>query len=231
MSHTKYYIGFAASEKLAAETRRLLEMRGNVPPQMMLKQIETMVDLFVPEVLHNMLVGCCDAIGLSPMATKVVNGSVDTINSATRLLIGQIMKKRTDDEIVAISAFVDDIFLPADRNSLGKDGAGAEISKAKFDEMRYVTDEVLAGRSQHVLPQLHVLMIEIADLIQDSFMKRPLDVLNLNFVVRKIVDGTFVTCKGAAHLVVNRVFKNLSEDELKRMAEYFSALMVTAEHG
>lgn len=230
MSHTKYYLAFASSEQLAAETRRLLELRGNVPPQVMLKQIEKMIDLFVPEVLHNMLVGCCDAIGLSPMATKVVNGSVDTINSATRLLIGQLMKKRSDDEIIALAAFVDTIFLPGDRNSLGKDGAGAEISKSKYEEMQYVTAEVLAGRSQHVLPQLHVLMIEIADLIQDAFMKHPLDVLKLNFVVRKIVDGTFATCKGAAHMVVNRVFKNLDEEELKRMAVYFSALLVTAEH-
>ncbi len=229
MSHTKYYLAFASTEQLATETRRLLDLRGNVPPSAMLKQIETMIDLFVPEVLHNFLVGCCDAIGLSPMATKVVNGAVDTINSAVRLLIGQIMKKRSDEEIVAMAAFVDDIFLPGANNSLGKDGAGAEISKAKFEEMQYVTTEILAGRSQQVLPQLHVLMIEIADLIQDSFMKRPLDVLKLNFVVRKIVDGTFVTCKGAAHMVVNRVFKNLSEEELARMAKYFSALLVTAE--
>lgn len=229
MSHTKYYIGFVSSEKLAHETRRLLELRGNVPPQTMLKPIEKTVDLFIPEVLHNLLVGCCDAIGLSPMATKIVNGSVDTINSATKLLVGQLMKKRADDEIIAITAFIDKIYLPASASSKGVDCCGAELGKAKYDEMMFVTNEILAGRAQQVLPQLHVLMIEIADLIQDAFMKEPLEVLKLNFVVRKIVDGTFATCKGAAHMVVNRVFKNLNDEELVRMATYFNALLITAE--
>lgn len=229
MSHTKYYIGFAASDELVTETKRLLELRGNVPPHTLLKPLESVVDAFIPDVLSNLLIRCCDTIGLSHMANKIVNGAVDTINSAVGLLVGQLMKKRSDEEIVAMVAFIDDIFLPAAISSNGVDSAGAEISKAKFDEMKFVTEEVRAGRAQQVLPQLHTLMIEVADLVQDSFMKRPLAVLNLNFVVRKVVDGTFATCKATAHMVVNRVFKQLNDDELLRLADYFDKLMITAE--
>lgn len=229
MSKTKYYIGFAASEDLVRETRRLLELRGNVPPHTLLKPLEAVVDAFIPDVLSNLLIRCCDTIGISPMANKIVNGGVDTINSACGLLVSHLMKKRTDDEIIAMVAFIDDIFLPAAICSNGADSAGAEISKAKFEEMKFVTEEVRAGRAQQVLPQLHVLMIEVADLVQDSLMRRPLAVLHLNFVVRKIVDGTFATCKATAHMVVNRVFKQLNDEELLRLADYFDKLMITAE--
>lgn len=229
MSHTKYYIGFAASEELVRETKRLLELRGNVPPHTLLKPLESVVDAFIPDVLANLLINCCDAIGLSPMANKIVNGAVETINSAVSLLVGQLMKKRSDQEIVDMVAFIDDIFLPAAISSNGVDSAGAEISQAKFEEMKFVTNEVRAGRAQQVLPQLHTLMIEVADLVQESFMRRPLAVLNLNFVVRKVVDGTFATCKATAHMVVNRVFKQLNEEELLRLADYFDKLMITAE--
>lgn len=229
MSTTKYYIGFASSEKLVHETKRLLELRGNVPPPTMLKPLESAIDAFVPDVLSNFLVDCCATIGVGPTAQKVVNGAVDTINSAARLLVGQLLKKRTDEEIVAMVGFIDEIYLPANRSSLGVDSTGAEIPKAKFDEMKHVTSEILAGRAQEVLPQLHVLMIEVADLVQDAFMKRPLALLNLNFVVRKVVDGTFATCKAAAHMVVNRVFKQLNDEELVRLAHYFNKMMITAE--
>ncbi len=229
MSHTKYYIGFAASEDLVRETKRLLELRGNVPPHSLLKPLESVVDAFIPDVLANLLIRCCDAIGLSPMANKIVNGGVDTLNSACGLLVGQLMKKRSDEETVAMVHFIDDIFLPEAIASNGADSAGAEISKAKFDEMKHVTNEIMAGRAQQVLPQLHTLMIEVADLVQDSFMKRPLAVLNLNFVIRKVVDGTFATCKATAHMVVNRVFKQLNDEELRRLAEYFDKLLITAE--
>lgn len=229
MSITKYYIGFAASEALARETHRLLELRGNVPPNILLKPLEAVVDAFIPDVLANLLIRCCDAIGLSPMANKVVSGGVETINTACGLLMSQLMKKRSDDEIVDMVRFIDDIFIPAAVSSNQVDSAGAEISESKFNEIKYIIAEIRAGRSQHVLPQLHVLMIEVADLVQDSFMRTPLAVLKLNFVLRKIVDGAFATCKGAAHMVVNRVFKHLSEQELLNMANYFDGLLITAE--
>jgi hypothetical protein len=162
------------------------------------------------------------------MAMKVVNGGVDTINGACTLLISQLMKKRTDDEILAMVDFVDNIFLPADRVSTGKDSVGAKVSESQFNEMKYITREIQSGRAAEVTEALHRLMIEVADIIQDRLMHEPIKVLNLGFVMRKMTDGAFATTKGASHMVVNRVFKKLSDDELLRMSSYFDALLITA---
>lgn len=226
---TKYYIGFAASQTLATETHLLLDMRSKADIRSQLVQLEKVVDAFIPDVLDNLLLRCCVAIGIGPMASKIVNGGVDTINAACNLLISQLMKKRSDQEVVALVKFIDAIFIPAAISSNKVDSAGAEISAAKFAEMKHVIVEIQAGRASQVLPQLHVLMIEVADLIMEGFMKTPISLLELNFVVRKVCDGAMATCKGAAHMVVNRVFKHLNDQELLHMANYFNDLMITSE--
>jgi hypothetical protein len=226
---TQHYLGFTASPALAAEARLLIERRkAQAAPRELHAILERVVDLFVPECLNSFLVECCNVIGLSPMAMKVVNGGVDTINGACTLLISQLMKKRTDEEILAMVAFVDDIFLPSDRVSTGKDSVGARVSESQYNEMKHITHEIQAGRADQVLEALHRLMIEVADIIQDRLMHEPIKVLNLGFVMRKMTDGAFATTKGASHMVVNRVFKKLSDDELRRMSTYFDALLITA---
>ncbi|CBL43803.1 hypothetical protein HDN1F_02200 [gamma proteobacterium HdN1] len=228
MSTTQYFIGFQASEQLTTQAKRLLELRGNVPPQTLLKPLEQVVEPFIPEVLTNMLANSVEAVGLSPMASKVVNGAVDTLNSAARLLVSKLLKKRSDDEIVNMSGFIDDIYLPANRTSNGLDCCGAEISQKDFEEMKFIISEIRAGRAQSVVPRLNAIMIDVADLVLESFMKRPLSVLDLNFVIRKVVDGTFATSRAATHMVVNRVYKQLNDEELLRFADYFDKQLFSA---
>jgi hypothetical protein len=226
---TQHYLGFTASPALATEARLLISRRdAKASPKELHAILERVVNLFVPECLNSFLVECCNVIGLSPMAMKVVNGGVDTINGACTLLISQLMKKRTDDEILAMVDFVDNIFVPADRVSTGKDSVGAKVSESQFNEMKHITREIQAGRAAEVTEALHRLMIEVADIIQDRLMHEPIKVLNLGFVMRKMTDGAFATTKGASHMVVNRVFKKLSDNELLRMSSYFDALLITA---
>ena len=77
--------------------------------------------------------------------------------------------------------------------------------------------------------ELHQVMLQVVDIVLEGFMLRAVRLLKLNFVMRKLVDATAATCRGAGHMVVNKVLKNLDNDQLDRMAEYFDKLIFTAD--
>lgn len=226
---TKYYMGFASSAALEQSTIELLQKAASGTRDSLVPNMERALDLFVPELMQAFLVGTVDVIGLSPMATKMVHSTADIIDKTAKMLVGQLLKKRSNEELKPLVGFVDDIYLRPETTSTGKASTACEISKHHYDRIKYVTGQIQSGNIQPVLPELHELMGVVVDTMLEQLMKRPISMLPLNFVVRKIADGAISTCKAAGHGVVNKVFKKLDDDQVRRMADYFDSLILTAE--
>jgi len=226
---TKYYLGFASSSALEQSTIVLLEKSASGTKESLVPHMEKSMDLFVPELMQAFLVGTVDAIGLSPMATKIVHSTADIIDKTAKMLVGQLLKKRSNEELKPLIGFVDDIYLRPQTTSTGKPSTGCEIDKAQYDRIQYVIAEVRAGNGQKVLGDLHDLMTFVVDVMLEKLMKRPIDLLPLNFIVRKVADGAIATCKAAGHGVTNKVFKKLEDDQLIHLANYFDTLVLSAE--
>ena len=54
-----------------------------------------------------------------------------------------------------------------------------------------------ANRPHQVRPELHDVMTLVVDVMLQGFMKRSVDMLKMNFIVRKVADGAVATCKAA----------------------------------
>ena len=226
---TKYYLGFASSPELENAAIVLLDNFANNVKESQVPHMEKTMEYFIPELLHAFLVGTVDAVGLSSTATKIVHTSAELIGKTANMLVPQLLRKRSNEELRPLSGFVDDLYVRPQTCSKGVACTGCEIEKETYDQMQYVIAEVRAGNGQQVLPQLHDLMSLVVDIMMDRLMKRAIDLIKLNFVVRKIADGAMATCKAAGHGVVNKVFKKLDEDQLIHVANYFDNLIFTAE--
>lgn len=226
---TKYYLGFASSTALEQSTIALLEKSASGTRDSLVPNMEHALELFIPELMQAFLVGTVDVIGLSPVATKIVHSTGDIIDKTSKMLVGQLLKKRSNDELKPLVGFVDDIYLRPETTSTGKATTACELPKESYDRMQHVIAEVRAGNGKQVLPELHELMTLVVDTMLEQLMKRPITMLPLNFVVRKVADGAIATCKAAGHGVVNKVFKKLDDEQLVRLANYFDSLLLTAE--
>lgn len=226
---TKYYLAFKSSPELVTNADKLLANRDAGHPEPYAPMMNELVKYFVPELLDAFLTGTADAVGLSHRASRIVHSAADTIGKASSVLVGKLLAKRSDDELADMVEFVDEVYLRADTCSNGENSVGCEISESLHGRMKHVTHEVRAGNAQQVLPELHDLMIETVDVVLEGFMIRSISLLKINFVLRKVCDATIVTCRGAGHMVVNKVFKQLDDEQLNRLADYFDDLIVTAE--
>lgn len=226
---TKYYLGFAGSPELVKATNTLLDNDARNARESQVPAMEQTRDLFVPELLDTFLVQTVDAVGLSPMATKIVHSTVDIIDKTAKMLVGQLLKKRSNEELKPLIKFVDELFVRAEIASTGKASTGCEIDQPTYDRIVRVIAEVRAGNGQQVLPELHDLMSLVVDIQVEQLMKRSIAALPLNFIVKKVADGAIATCRAAGHGVVNKVFKKLEEEQLIHLANHFDTLLLSAE--
>lgn len=226
---TKYYLGFASSPELENAAIVLLDNFARNVKESQVPHMEKTMEYFIPELLHAFLVGTVDAVGLSSTATKIVHTTADLIGKTANMLVPQLLRKRSNEELRPLGGFVDDLYVRPQTCSKGVACTGCEIEKETYDQIQHVIAEVRAGNGQQVLPQLHDLMSLVVDIMMDRLMKRAIDLIKLNFVVRKIADGAMATCKAAGHGVVNKVFKKLDDDQLIHVANYFDQLVFTSE--
>ena len=226
---TKYFLGFASSPELEQSAITLLDNFARNAKESQVPHMERSMDLFIPELLHSFLVGTVDAIGLSPMATRIVHSTADILDKTGKMLVGAMLKKRSNDELRPLAGYVDDIYIRPATASTGKASTGCEIDKQTYDRIQRLISEVRAGNGEQIRPELHDVMILVVDTMLEGFMKRAINLMKMNFIIKKLADGAFATSRAAGHGVVNKVFKDLSTDQLLHLANYFDNLVLSAE--
>ena len=229
MSNTKYYMAFASSEKLENSAIELLDRRQRGVKDSHIPLMESTMDYFIPELMDAFLVGTVDAIGLSKMATKVVHSTADVIGKTSKMIVPHLLRKRSNKELDPLIDFVDEIYIRKETTSDNVAYTGCEIDKNTYDRMKAVTKEIRAGNGQQVRGELNDLMSLTVDLLLEGLMKRAISLVKQGFVVRKITDGAIATCRAAGHGVVNKVFKNLDDEQMLRLANYFDNLVISAD--
>ena len=225
---TQYYLAFASSTDLEQSAITLLEKNASGNHTGLEEHMEKAMEFFVPELMQAFLVDTVDAIGLSPMATKVVNSTAEIIDKTAKMLMGKLLKGRSNEELKPLIGFVDDIYLRPNTTSNGKACTGCEIEKERYDTIQRLIADVRGGKGQAVMPELIEVMGYIVDVMLEKLMRRPIDLLPLGFLMRKLTDGATATCRAAGHGVINKVFKKLDDDQLLNLANYFDTLVVSA---
>ena len=226
---TKYYLGFEASPELKDCADRIIANRVTGEPEQYAPIMDELVKYFVPEVIDAMMIGVADAVQLSPRTLKIVHSAADTVGKASGLLVAKLISKRPNKELEPLVDYVEETNIPADINSKGVHCIGCEIEQSLYETMQRMMDEVRANNHDQIRDELHQVMLKVVDIVLEGFMLKAVRLLKLNFVMRKLVDATAATCRGAGHMVVNKVLRHLDNEQMDRMAEYFDQLIYTAE--
>ncbi|MGB3623157.1 hypothetical protein FT643_09550 [Ketobacter sp. MCCC 1A13808] len=225
----KFYLGFESSRDLEGAAVELIDRHKRGAKESHIPLMEDTLELFIPEMMNAFLVGTVDAIGLSGMATKVVHSTADVISKSCRMLVPQLLKKKSNQELAPMVGFVDEIYVRPEEAVDGKAHTGCEIDETTYQRIKRVISEIRAGNIDANRSELTELMSLTVDLLLDGMMKRSVGLLKQGFVVRKIADGAIATCQAAGHGVVNKVFKKLDDDQMVRLVNYFDTLLISAQ--
>lgn len=227
---TQYYIGYPTSEELAQVTRRVEENRQAGGAEPYAPMMNKFVALMLPELLKTLLVDTANNIQVDSRKLKIVNSSVATINKAIVFMCDKLIGNRSNRELSSMARYVDDTFLPADVSSKGKDCIGCVIDPELYQRMRQLEDVVKNGKTDKKFHKdLDKLLADTVDAVVDGFLTNPLSHFKLSFILRKVKDGAIATCKSAGHLVIRKVFSNLSQDQLLKLTQELERLVVTVE--
>lgn len=226
---TRYFMAFAAKDDLKQAADKVLELREQNAKESWVPYFDDMLDLFIPAFLDSMLVDTCDAVGLSPKASKIIHSSCDTLSHTISAMIAKLIKKRSNEEMIPLVEFTDDVYLRAANCSTGHDSVGFQLEKELYDEIQHLLKEIRRGKLEQHRDDLINVMIKTVDVAIENMMVRIISLLKINFVVRKICDAAVATSRGACHLVVHKVFKNLDEESMLRLGDFFEGLLVTEE--
>ena len=226
---TRYFLAFPASAELISAADKVLDLHATQATESWVPHFDHLIDLFVPGFLNAFLVDTCDAVGLSPRSSKIIHSTTNTLSKTISAMVGKLLKKRSNEELIPMAEFIDEVYLREDQCSTGRNSVGCEIDKALFDEIHRVTGEVRDGRLEEVRDELTAVMLNVVDATIESMMVRTISLLKTNFVVRKICDAAVATCRGAGHMVVNKVFKNLDEESMLHLGVFFEEMLVSDE--
>lgn len=226
---TKYYMAFPSSKELEGAAVELLKRHETGSEESYVPLMIDTMEYFIPELLQSFLVGTVDAIGLSNMATKVVHSTSDLISKTGRMLVPQLLKKRSNEELTPLIGFVEDISLWSNQTENGKTCCGCELEKDVYTRMKNVVVRVHDGEVEESREEIMELMVIAVDTMLDGLMKRPIDMLDLGFVTRKVANGAMSTCHAAGHGVIHKVFKKLDDQQMTHLVDYFDSLVIYAE--
>ncbi len=223
---TRYFLAFPASDELKEAAEKVLQLQKDQAAESWVPYFDRLVSLFIPAFMENMLLNTCDAVGLSPRASKLIHSTAESLSNTISAMVAKLIKKRSNQELTPLADFVDDVYLRAENTSTGVDSVGSEIGQQHYEDILRVTQEVRNGNLEQVRDELTQVMLRTVDLITDNMMVRTINLLKVNFVLQKICDAAVATARGAGHLVVNKVFKNLDEESMLRLGDFFEKMLV-----
>ncbi|OUS27628.1 hypothetical protein A9Q99_14410 [Gammaproteobacteria bacterium 45_16_T64] len=224
---TRYFLAFAVSPELKSAADNVLDHYERKTPESWSPHFDTLMELFIPAFLKALMLDTCDAVGLSPRASKLIHSASNTLSKTITAMVGKLLKKRTNEELEPLAQFVKDTYLTAETCSNGKVSVGCELGEKVYNDITRLTGEVRDGRLDEVRDELAVVMIQVVDACIDNMMVEIIGLLKVNFVVKKICDAAVVTSRAAGHMVVNKVFKDLDEPSMLRLGDFFDDMLVT----
>ncbi len=88
-----------------------------------------------------------------------------------------------------------------------------------------------AGSSEPQAPVFIELLHRFMDEVLDSYFIRPMELISLNPMGRKVVHAGVSTIRKTSKVAISKVIKKLSNEELQPIADYIDSIMIRPEDG
>jgi len=227
MSQQSAYIRYRSSPALYDVVQRYTDEMDRADPQPELEVLLQAMELFVQESVATFVLQPAGHVGLKPGLLKMINSLSKLTEKSAMMLVNKVAKKMTVDDHRNAAAYMKQVRL-----SFEEDGqvVGDIIFpiRSDFAELGWITREkMLNGYASDpaVVQQGIDFLHEVIDVANLWVFEKPVEILNLGPVMRKLATGTVSTVKKTTHSLINTIVPKISEQQIIAAAEYFSDIV------
>lgn len=226
MSDASWFLGFGASESLYQinrDFRQSVEMRA--PDKVQADKLYTLLAQFTDECLDQYFLKPIERVKLNAVGHKVVTGGVSVMKKTIHVTLKQVVKKLSREDRQKMADYINGLLM-----QLSDDGEyPTYVAVGISDDLRRRLNQaaVLGKESgpNAVVSDYAEALCELIDVALDTYMAKPLSMVKLGPVLRKLSSVTVDTVRGAAQTVIRKVLPSMSEREVLRFFEFSESIL------
>ena len=227
MSQQSPYIRYRASSELFDLVQTYIDGVEGPDPKPDVDVLVRAMDLFVKESVETFVLQPAAHVGLKPAYLKMINSLSKLTEKSAMMLVNKVAKKMSLEDHRNAAAYMQAVRLTYEEDGQTRGDIIFPI-RAEFAEMGWETREkMLNGQAKDpaVLKEGIQFLHEVIDVANLWVFEKPVEILNLGPVMRKLAVSTVSTVKKATHSLINTLVPKISEAQTVASAEYFSGIV------
>ena len=221
------YLAFPSPPHLRRNSEQFVAAIESKTRESQVNIMTSIMNDFTDEILKVFFIDLISLMKLSPFMEKVVRGSVSTIKKTVHSVSGTVIKKLDNPQMIPLANYMRGVMLNAPGVS-GPDSpyVGFPLSHDVHARLIAVMAKMRAGDPKPHAQEFSNVMIEITDLTLDHYLDRPIKLLNLGLILRKLSEGGMSVIQGATHMVIRKLTPDLEGPQLLIVAEYLEKMIL-----
>ncbi|RLT92986.1 hypothetical protein [Ketobacter sp.] len=221
------YIRYRASSELFELVQTYIDGVEGPEPQPDVDVLVRAMDLFVKESVATFVLQPAAHVGLKPAFLKMIHSLSKLTEKSAMMLVNKVARKMSLQDHRNAAAYMQAVRLTYEEDGQMVGDILFPI-RSEFAEMGWETRvKMLGGQAKDpaVLAEGIQFLHEVIDVANLWVFEKPMEILQLGPVMRKLAVSTVGTVKKATHSLINTLVPKISEQQTVASAEYFSGIV------
>lgn len=227
MNPKSAYIRYSASQQLDDLVQRYIDQLEGPDPQSDLNTLLAIMDQFVKESVDTFVLRPAEHAGLKPAYLKMIHSLSKLVEKSAMMLVNKVAKRMSLQDHLNAAAYMRQVRLIEEHGGVRTADIVFPIH-ADFAELGWATREKMMdgyAKDPVVLGEGVKFLHEVIDVANLWVFEKPMEILNLGPLMRKLATSTVSTVKKATHSLIDTLVPKISEAQTIACAEYFADIV------
>lgn len=225
------YWGFpidAALHKQARNTIGEIRDKGQTRDTRLNEKAASVVMELTDHGLHHYYGRPTEIVPLHPVAKKTADAGVNTVLAALKMVIKQFFKKRDPQELLAVSAYLEEMLWQHPNN--GRHYLVFMIEDDLFQRAQYLIGQVRQG--DHPSQYIDGVIDALGDLVSHSvnyYYHQPTQRVNMEGFSKKTADVGIKSAEKGIRRLIDKLLRELSSKQLVELSYHLESMIHARE--
>lgn len=221
------HIAFVSSPELRRFSEQLIGLVESGSRESQADLMIRTINRFTDEILTVFFVDLIDLLHLNPLLTRVIHGSVATIETTIHGVARSIIHRLDNHQLRPLADYMGSVMLTApDTSGDPTPYVGFPLNETTQFRLQQLLHVMRRDDPRQHEAELAAVLNEITDRALDVYMLTPLELLKLGLIMRKATEGGVSVVRSAIHLIIRRVLPDLDGPQLLAVANHLGGLVL-----